>query len=256
MPKKGKKAKDKDPKKAAKLAAKAAANAADAALRDCLRAARAAEAPLAALPPAFLSYNRNGLQCEFEHHTHATLPPADLSSLNRMLRTNGASAKQLADDECRLLLVRATGAAAPPSPAASPVKEQSEEASATAGEAEEEALKPGSVAAFLHFRYEAEEDAPLLKIYEMSVAPAARRKGLGKMTMMIAEMVARKAGMGGAMLTLPRDNAAAKSFYTALKYGVDPMDPSKLDPTAEEEKPFEVFSKFWDDGVLQVWKIP
>ena len=29
------------------------------------------------------------------------------------------------------------------------------------------------------------------------------------------------------------------------------MDPGKLDPTAAEDKPFEIFSKLWDQGAQQ-----
>ena len=60
-----------------------------------------------------------------------------------------------------------------------------------------ESLKAGSVAAFLHFRYENEEGALIAKMYDLQVAPGARRRGLGKFATMLGEMVARKAGMGG-----------------------------------------------------------
>jgi len=231
-------------------------------MRDALKAAKQTEDPLAVLPGAFTAYNRNGLQCAVEHHTPATLPAADLASISRMLRASGVDSsaqRQLGDDDARLLLVRAAApevdaaapaspakaadasSAAPASPAASPAKEPDE------AEADGE-LKPGAVAAFVHFRYEIVEGALLLRLHELQVAPAARRKGLGKFAMMLSEMIARKAGMGGATLTLKKDNAPALGFFNACKYTVDPLSPSKVDPTSEEEKP-ELFSKLWDPAV-------
>ena len=256
MPKKGR-SKAEDPKKAAKAAAKAAALEAERAVRDALKAALQTENPLAALPGAFTAYNRNGLHCAVEHHTPTTLPPADLASISRMLRASGADGsaqRRLGDDDARLLLVRAVAAdaadeptqpaspakdeAAPASPAASPAKEPGEDAAA-------DELKPGAVAAFVLFGYEIEAEALLLRLHELQVAPVARRKGLGKFAVMLSEMVARKAAMGGASLVLKKDNADALSFFAACKYTIDPLSPSKIDPTSEDEKP-EIFSKLWD----------
>jgi len=272
MPKKGGKAKD--AKKAAKKAAKQQALQAEKARcapaqqlcrrserflsltsahacvsrRETLRLAMAAEDPLAALPGAFTAFNRNGVSGAFEHHRGDALPPADLSTLNRMMRAHGADGgrqRQLAEDDARLLLLRVSSgdgaAAAPPSPAASPVKEKEEEK-------ETEELKPGSIAAFAHYRFVVQDDALLLRIHELHVDPAARRKGVGKMVTMLCEMLAKKAGMGGAVLSLPREASDALAFFTAIKFAVDPLSPSRIDPTSEQEKP-EIYSKLWDDGV-------
>ena len=207
-------------------------------------------------------YNRNGLQCAVEHHTPATLPPADLASISRMLRASGADGsaqRQLSDDDTRLLLVRAAapdGEPAAPATPASPTKEDADPVSPAASPAKEPGedgidsdLKPGVVAAFVLFSYEIAAEAVLLKLHELQVAPVARRKGLGKFAVMLSEMVARKAGMGGATLTLKKDNTDALSFFNACKYTIDPLSPSKVDPTSEDEKP-EIFSKLWD-GVVQ-----
>ena len=215
--------------------------------RETLQLAMAAEDPLAALPGAFTAFNRNGVSGAFEHHRGDALPPADLSTLNRIMRASGADSsrqRQLAEDDARLLLLRVSddgAAAAPPSPAASPVKEKEEET-------EEEALKAGSIAAFAHYRFVVQDDALLLRIHELHVDPAARRKGVGKMVTMLCEMLAKKAGMGGAVLSLPREASDALAFFTAIKFAVDPLSPSRVDPTSEQEKP-EIYSKLWDDGV-------
>jgi GNAT superfamily N-acetyltransferase len=206
-------------------------------------------------------YNRNGLQCAVEHHTPATLPPADLATISRMLRSSGADGsaqRQLGDDDARLLLVRAAvpdAESAESAPPTSPSKEEAEPASPAASPAKEPGedgsdseLKPGAVAAFVMFGYEIEAEALLLRLHELQVAPVARRKGLGKFAVMLSEMVARKAGMAGATLTLKRDNADALSFFAACKYTIDPLSPSKVDPTSEDEKP-EIFSKLWDGAV-------
>jgi hypothetical protein len=187
--------------------------------------------------------------------------------------------QQLADDDARLLLVRATaapepatpaataGAGAPPSPATSPVKEAAEieaeeAAKVVSGEEEKEAaaegagagageeLKAGAVAAFVHLRYENDEGALLLKIVGIHVSAAARRRGLGKFATMLCEMLGRKAGMAGAMFALPlHASQEATAFCASCKYGVDPLSPSRINPTAEQQasKP-ELLSKIWDPG--------
>ena len=72
--------------------------------------------------------------------------------------------RNLQEEDCRLLIVRGSAAeSSPPSPAASPVKD--------AGTAydDDEAGGIGEIAAFVHFRYEIEEEALLLYIYELQV---------------------------------------------------------------------------------------
>ena len=54
--------------------------------------------------------------------------------------------------------------------------------------------------------------------------------------------------MGGVTLTLKKDNVDAVSFVAACKYTIDPLSPSKIDPTCEDEQP-EIFSKLWDSAV-------
>ena len=106
MPKKGRDKKN-DPKKAAKLAAKRAAVEAERAMTAALKAAKANADPLAALPAAFLAYNRNGLQCSFEHHTPESITKSSMTALHRMLEGDKLGLSGLAEDDCRLMLVRA-----------------------------------------------------------------------------------------------------------------------------------------------------
>ena len=124
-----------------------------------------------------------------------------------------------------VLLVRSKAPEAPaatPSPAASPVKDAAPEdapedaAAAEPAEAEDAPAKGAAqdILAFMHYRYEIEEDCLMLYIYELQVAQneATRRKGLGKHMLLLAEMIAKKSGMSGVMLTCQRANAAAQAF--------------------------------------------
>eukprot|EP01052_Picozoa_sp_SAG31_P031579 SAG31_NODE_3361_length_4364_cov_3.184291_4_plen_89_part_00 len=63
-------------------------------------------------------------------------------------------------------------------------------------------------------------------------------------------MIAKKANMGGVMLTCQRTNEAAAEFYKACKYTLDEISPSKVDPYAgEDDYNHEIFSKLWSDDV-------
>ena len=39
--------------------------------------------------------------------------------------------------------------------------------------------------------------------------------------------------VSGAMLSLPLENGTAAAFYAACKYTVDPLSPSRIEPTSE-----------------------
>lgn len=74
--------------------------------------------------------------------------------------------RNLQEEDCRLLIVRGSAAeSSPPSPAASPVKD----AGTAYDDDDDEAGGIGEIAAFVHFRYEIEEEALLLYIYELQV---------------------------------------------------------------------------------------
>ena len=96
-------------------------------------------------------------------------------------------------------------------------------------------LKPGSVAGFVHFRYESVHDTLQTIIYHVHIVPAARRKGLGKFAVMLCEMLARKAGMGGALLNIDRSNAAAQGFFAGALLA-RPAGSTVLPPLAASSK--------------------
>ena len=98
----------------------------------------------------------------------------------------------------------------------------------------------------MHYRFVIEEDAAVLYVYELQVDEPARGKGLGKFLMMLAEALARKAGVGGVVLTVQKANEGALKFYRGNKYVVSPISPSKSDPWAAEEYDYEILQKVWD----------
>ena len=217
-------------KKDAKKEAKKAAQAAILQQTQALKAARDASVdPLDALPPMFRAFNRGGVDGAFESATSAALAPADQLALSALLEANLApvygaekwaaagkaeKAKQLADDGSRLLILRS--AAAPStspaaSPSTSPVKEAPRAAEAEPAveeEAESKAVEAagGEVLAFMNYGFLIEHDVLLMTITDLHVvdSPDVRRKGVGKFMMLLGEMLAKKAGMGGIMTPVLR----------------------------------------------------
>ena len=88
------------------------------------------------------------------------------------------------------------------------------------------------LAGFVHFRFELDdEESPtcaVLYIYEIQIASAYRRCGIGKRLMGVAERIAREQSMKKVVLTVFKNNHGAISFYQkALGYYVDESSPSK-----------------------------
>lgn len=83
-------------------------------------------------------------------------------------------------------------------------------------------------------------------MYELQVDEKAQRKGLGKFLMMLCEVLAKKAGMSGVMLTVQKANEGAAKFYAGAKYAVSVISPSKVDPWAAEEYDYDIMDKLWD----------
>jgi len=135
---------------------------------------------------------------------------------------------EMVDDDARYIIVRSAPAADP------------ENADPNGPAA------PGEPLGFVHYRFVIEEDAAVLYVYELQVDEPARGKGLGKFLMMLAEALARKAGVGGVVLTVQKANEGALKFYRGNKYVVSPISPSKSDPWAAEEYDYEILQKVWD----------
>ena len=84
----------------------------------------------------------------------------------------------------------------------------------------------GELLAFLAFRLQCEGEFELLYVYELQAAPAARRRGIGRRLMQLAELLARRCGVQWVMLTVLKHNAGARDFYAR-----------KMGYTASEEHP-------------------
>jgi ribosomal protein S18 acetylase RimI-like enzyme len=94
--------------------------------------------------------------------------------------------------------------------------------------------------AFSHFRFEMDDEEDpecvVLYVYEIQVAAAYRKQGLGKRLMGILEHIARKNEMDKVMLTVFKANQGAMDFYTQrLGYVVDESSPKYED--------YEILSK-------------
>ncbi|GKZ01148.1 hypothetical protein MPSEU_001066200 [Mayamaea pseudoterrestris] len=94
--------------------------------------------------------------------------------------------------------------------------------------------------AFAHFRFELDDeerpDCVVLYVYEVQIASAFRKQGLGKKLMGYLEQIGRANTMEKIMLTVFKQNAIAMDFYKlALGYVVDCDSP--------KHKDYEILSK-------------
>ncbi|XP_020593880.1 N-alpha-acetyltransferase 40 isoform X2 [Phalaenopsis equestris] len=97
---------------------------------------------------------------------------------------------------------------------------------------------------FVHYRFIAEEDIPVLYVYELQLDTCARGKGLGKFLMQLIELIARKNQMGAVILTVQKANILALNFYTnKLRYVISTISPSKVNPLSGSEKSYEILCK-------------
>lgn len=220
--------------------------------------------PLAKLPPAFTAFKRGGVDAVFEHATVGTLSTADRLAMRAILEANTQSESELKAEKAKLtqehthlLLLRCS---APPSPASSPMKSPTkDEAAAATDDATETAggaaqpesdvqttptkIKPEAAAeqspllGYLNFRFEFLHETLMCSVSELQVANRedARRKGIGKFMLMLAEMCAKNAGMSGVMAKVQRANVDGIAFFEACKYTTDNISPCKVDPSADAE---------------------
>jgi N-alpha-acetyltransferase 40 len=76
----------------------------------------------------------------------------------------------------------------------------------------------GKLVGFVHLRFEWEADDLVLYVMEIQLDGSVRRKGLGKRLMQTLELIARKAGLDGILLTVLGSDADARRFYDRLAY--------------------------------------
>lgn len=98
-----------------------------------------------------------------------------------------------------------------------------------------DATPPPLPVAYAHFRYELADhpatDA-VLYVYEVQLAAAVQRAGLGRFLMQLLELVARRAGLAAINLTVQDCNEAARALYAGLGYVPDDGSPV---PGVDEE---------------------
>jgi len=174
---------------------------------------------------AFTKYERNGVAAQLEFYTSESIPDELRAWCFDLLKANMEETyaedwsdrekrAELKDDEARFLVMKN--------------KEDSEPL------------------AFVHLRFVYEEEIEVLYVYEVQVSEALQRKGVGKFLMQLCELIARKNDMKGVMLTCFKNNPSALAFYLEkLKYVIDPISPSYVNPLAADEYTYEIISKIF-----------
>eukprot|EP00921_Rhytidocystis_pertsovi_P009349 GHVQ01015042.1.p1 GENE.GHVQ01015042.1~~GHVQ01015042.1.p1 ORF type:complete len:371 (-),score=40.75 GHVQ01015042.1:344-1456(-) len=78
----------------------------------------------------------------------------------------------------------------------------------------------GSIAGFVHFRFEVDsdnpgnhKDSPVMYIWDLQLKDWAQRKGLGKHLINVLDLSARHLGMEKLMCTVLKENVGASKFY-------------------------------------------
>mgnify|MGYP002634979040 CR=1 FL=1 len=79
--------------------------------------------------------------------------------------------------------------------------------------------------AFVHFRFEHDEDVYVLYVYELQVEEVHRGRSLGRKLMRAVEDLGRRLGCEKVMLTVFASNAGARRFYGRLGYETDASSP-------------------------------
>ena len=194
----------------------------------------------------FRNYAKNNLSVHISYASPSDLSAADLSTMYNLTRANmlehynkaaevdpsdwtwseKKKMSELQHPDARFLLARATS-------------------SSLVGETKAEA--DGDIVGFAHIRFELEGLYAVTYVYELQVAEAAQKHGLGQRMMQLTELASAKLGMKWVMLTVFKANDAAGNFYTKMKYELDETDPSLCDEGATDEpKPYNIMSKCID----------
>lgn len=98
----------------------------------------------------------------------------------------------------------------------------------------------GYPVAFIHFRFDLDDNIEVLYCYEIQLEKDVRRKGLGKFMMQILELLAFQSQMKKVILTVFKHNHAAVNFFVnVLKYEIDESSPSLFDINCS----YEILSK-------------
>lgn len=115
----------------------------------------------------------------------------------------------------------------------------------------------GDPMGFVHFRWEMEQMAPVLYVYEIVLEEALRRKGLAMFALKFLELVARRSNMEWIMTTVPLGVDAAFKLMNKCGFAMDMESPGALYPDPADRpknQNYEILSKyvyvwagkFWD----------
>ncbi|KAL2635240.1 hypothetical protein R1flu_006719 [Riccia fluitans] len=241
--------KDKKQKRKQELARKKA-------LDDLLKVAYSKENILAEFP-AFLKFQRNGLNLNVEYATGKTLSSSVKEYIMKLCTVNMEvpfgedwpqeqknKRREMVSAAARYIILRQnTGSQVDAKGEAEAVENESREK-------KHEGLWLGEgdpVVAFVQFRFMIEHDVPVLYVYELQLESCVQRKGLGRFLMQFCELIGRKNQMKGVMLTVQKKNTGAVNFYLSkLKYSVSALSPSRWGTVAGADANYEILCKTFD----------
>ncbi|KAL8906734.1 MAG: hypothetical protein Q9207_001860 [Kuettlingeria erythrocarpa] len=105
---------------------------------------------------------------------------------------------------------------------------------------------------FLSFMLTYEDGYEVLYCYELHLAPALQRRGIGKQLIGVMEQVGINAGVEKSMLTVFVKNQAASKFYEKLGYSTDDYspEPRKLRNGTVKMPTYTILSKSMRDGPM------
>ncbi|ODQ51155.1 acyl-CoA N-acyltransferase [Saitoella complicata NRRL Y-17804] len=104
---------------------------------------------------------------------------------------------------------------------------------------------PDTVAGFVSYQIDWEQDMAVAYCYELQLDKSAQRLGLGRWLMSILEHMGRRADVEKTMLTVFTANKAALQFYTSIGYEEDETSPQpvKLRSGKERRADYMILSK-------------
>ncbi len=105
---------------------------------------------------------------------------------------------------------------------------------------------------FLSFMLTYEDGYEVVYCYELHLAPALQRLGIGKLLMGVMEQVGKNAGVDKSMLTVFVKNQAATQFYEKLGYSTDDYspEPRKLRNGTVKMPTYSILSKSLRGGPM------
>ena len=219
--------------------------------------------------PAFRSFNRNGVDATLTCAKSEQLPKALAEELFAICKQNmqkaydsawgwsdGAKRAELTHDAARFILVsekkrEAAAGAGVDAAAAANINDDDDNNNNNNNNNDDDltlsalACSPSDVLAYVHFRFETDEETqnPILYVYEVQLRddPKTRRKGLGRFLMQLLELSARKTGgLQAITLTVQDTNHAAAALYASLGYARDVGSPCPLE---EPEAGYTILTK-------------